>query len=189
MIGPTPWFPACNMAYPQAMLERLGGFDEAFTFGAEDTDLALRAKASGGRCRYVDDAVVWHAVLSRSAMDAAREALAGPTYPAGPTFPLLFAKHPDHRRYLPMRIFRSRAHAELCLGLAGAVLLRRRPFLAAALLFPYLQEQFGGNLVAGRRTPAALARLAIHVPARVLVDALEVVATARSAASHRVLLF
>ena len=41
--APTGWFETCNMAYPRALLERLGGFDEAFGFGGEDTDLAWRA--------------------------------------------------------------------------------------------------------------------------------------------------
>ena len=44
--GPGGWFETCNMAYPRRLLESLGGFDEAFGFGGEDTDLAWRASAA-----------------------------------------------------------------------------------------------------------------------------------------------
>ncbi|MGH6885065.1 MAG: glycosyltransferase family 2 protein, partial [Geminicoccales bacterium] len=43
----TGWYETCNMAYPRALLARLGGFDEAFDFGGEDTDLAYRAIEAG----------------------------------------------------------------------------------------------------------------------------------------------
>ena len=39
------------MAYPRALLERLGGFDEAYDFGGEDTDLAWRAIEAGAEPR------------------------------------------------------------------------------------------------------------------------------------------
>ena len=64
MSKPTGWFETCNIAYPRALLERLGGFDEAFGFGGEDTDLAWRAIEAGASPRFVDEARVWHAVMS-----------------------------------------------------------------------------------------------------------------------------
>ncbi len=180
VIGPSPWFPCCNMAYPRLVLQELGGFDESFVFGAEDTDLALPAPAAGSRCRYVDDAVIWHAVLSRNALSAARDAF------AAPTFPLLLAKHPYYRRHLYLAAFRNRTHATLSLGLAAGALLRHHRALATAALMPYLADMVRGNLVPGRRSPRAVARLAAHLPARFLIDLLEIVGTARAAASHRV---
>jgi len=180
VIGPSPWYPACNVAYPRALLERLGGFDEGFRFDGEDTDLALRAAAAGAGSRYVDDARAWHAVLSRGPLAASREAA------AKSSFPLLFAKHPAYREHLYLRMFRNRTHAAVCLALGGALAWRRRPALAAASLLPYLVERVAGNLMPGRRGPRGLVRLAAHLPARALVDAVEVGATAASAASHRV---
>ena len=45
-------YPTCNIAYPRALLERLGGFDEAYRFAsAEDTDLGWRAREAGSAHR------------------------------------------------------------------------------------------------------------------------------------------
>jgi GT2 family glycosyltransferase len=181
VIGASPWYPACNVAYPRELLERVGGFDEDFRFDGEDTDLALRALAAGAECRYVDDALVWHAVLSRTAIAAARESM------AKSSFPLLFAKHPSYREHLYLRVFRNHIHAAVCLGLAGAIAARRLPALGAVAIAPYLAERVARNLTPGRRNARALARLAAHLPARAAVDVVDVAATAASAASHRVL--
>ena len=50
--GPNRWYPTCNLAMPRALLEELGGFDEALAFWGEDTDLGLRAEAGGSRLIY-----------------------------------------------------------------------------------------------------------------------------------------
>jgi glycosyltransferase involved in cell wall biosynthesis len=56
-------YQTCNIAYPRALLERLGGFDEAYRFAsAEDTDLGWRAREAGAPIRFVHDAHAWHAV-------------------------------------------------------------------------------------------------------------------------------
>ena len=59
-----PQYETCNMLYPRAVLESLGGFDETFGPGpaAEDTDLAWRAIESGKQTVFAPDALVWHAV-------------------------------------------------------------------------------------------------------------------------------
>jgi GT2 family glycosyltransferase len=180
VVGPSPWYPGCNMAYPRALLELLDGFDEAFTFGSEDTDLAVRAQEVGAHPRYVADALVWHAVLSRTVLSAAREAA------AWPSFPLLFANHPSYRRHLYLSIFRNRTHAKVALGLVGLPLSRRHPTLATLAWAPYLVDQVAGNIRGGRKGPRALARLAMHLPGRTMVDSLEVAATVAGAASHGV---
>jgi hypothetical protein len=46
--------------YRRAMLEEIGTFDESFFLYCEDTDLGLRARRAGWRCRYVPGAVVEH---------------------------------------------------------------------------------------------------------------------------------
>jgi GT2 family glycosyltransferase len=54
-------FPSGSAAlYRRAMLDRIGGFDEAFFLYCEDTDLGLRARWAGWRSLYVPEAVVEH---------------------------------------------------------------------------------------------------------------------------------
>jgi GT2 family glycosyltransferase len=54
-------FPSgCAALYRRAMLDELGGFDEAFFLYCEDTDLGLRARWAGWKCLYAPRAVVEH---------------------------------------------------------------------------------------------------------------------------------
>jgi GT2 family glycosyltransferase len=59
-----PHYETCNIFYPRALLERLGGFDEGFGLapGGEDTDLAWRAIGAGAQTVFAPDALVHHAV-------------------------------------------------------------------------------------------------------------------------------
>ena len=52
-------YPSCNLVYPRALFERLGGFDPRF-ITAEDIDLNLRAVRAGAAIRYVPEAIVYH---------------------------------------------------------------------------------------------------------------------------------
>jgi len=56
-------FGACAAAalYRREMLEDVGLFDEDFFAYCEDGDLSFRAQLAGYRCRYVPEAVVYHA--------------------------------------------------------------------------------------------------------------------------------
>jgi GT2 family glycosyltransferase len=58
---------ACAALYCRAMLDEIGLFDEDFFAYCEDTDLGLRGRLAGWRCRYVPDAVVHHAYSRSSA--------------------------------------------------------------------------------------------------------------------------
>jgi GT2 family glycosyltransferase len=51
---------ACAALYRRGMLDDIGLFDEDFFLYCEDTDLGLRARWAGWRCRYVAGAVVKH---------------------------------------------------------------------------------------------------------------------------------
>jgi len=51
---------ACAALYRRAMLDEVGLFDEDFFAYCEDTDLGLRARIAGWRCRYVPGATVRH---------------------------------------------------------------------------------------------------------------------------------
>jgi GT2 family glycosyltransferase len=50
----------CAALYRRAMLDQIGLFDEEFFAYCEDTDLGLRGRIAGWRCRYVPGAVVRH---------------------------------------------------------------------------------------------------------------------------------
>src|SRR5919198_31410 len=173
------YYATCNMAYPRALLERLGGFDDRFP-GAwgEDTDLGLRAHEIGATLWYVDDALVGHAVVPRPLPRALREARRRASTVA------VVTRHPVHRAELYGRIFAHERHAKLLLAAAGLVAFRRRPLLAAAATVPYLKAIYGRD----RLTQRGLLRLASHLPSRVSIDLTELAITVRAAIEHRVLL-
>jgi GT2 family glycosyltransferase len=173
--APNDWFQACNIAYPRALLERLGGFDERFPGPAgEDTDLALRAREAGARAVWVSDALVWHAVHPRHLPRALAETLRWDVVPA------VVARHPAQREALRRRVFWKESHERLALAAAG--LLTRRRVLVLAAFAPYVELHLRGY----DRTPRGLARAALDLPARVAVDAAEVAVTVRGSMRHGV---
>ena len=175
---PNDWYATCNMAYPAALLERLGGFDETFRFSAEDADLGLRAREAGARRVFEHRALVHHAVLPESLAGAIREASRRDATPR------LFARHPGHRRELYYGAFWKKEHAALLLAMAGVVAFRRRPAIAAVAAAPYLNCYVDWRRAA---TPRGLARIALNLSARVMLDAAELAVTARGALAERVL--
>lgn len=180
VAGPSPWHPTCNLAYPRELLERLGGFDERFDRPeGEDTDLGLRAVRAGARPTFVEEAVVWHAVHSRSLPGALRDSI------RGRGMAMLFARHPDHRRHIFLRLFWKRSHATALLAGFGCVacLAGRRAGALAAV--PYALD--GVDLTTPRR-PRPLLAMAVHLPTRLTVDLVELFATARGALRERTLL-
>jgi GT2 family glycosyltransferase len=176
VIGPSPWYPTCNMAYPRTLLERVGGFDEAFVASGEDTDLALRAIEQGARCEYRQGALVHHAVLAQPLHEAAA---AG--WRRWESTPLVFKRHPEHRRHLVGGVFFNRSHAALTALAAGVVVARRRPALAAVAAAPFVLE----GLDTANLGPRGLVRQAVHVPARLLREAFVMAGVLRGALRHR----
>jgi GT2 family glycosyltransferase len=96
-----PQYEACNIFYPRELLERVGGFDEAFgVFSAgEDTDLAWRALAAGARTAFAPGALVFHAVHELGPLRTLREAM------RLHQTALVFARHPETRVMLNRRLF------------------------------------------------------------------------------------
>jgi GT2 family glycosyltransferase len=176
IIGADDWYATCNIAYQRRTLEGLGGFDERFPVAwGEDTDLGLRAREEGAELTYVPDALVYHAVNSRTVRQAVREAA------KRNSLPMVFARHPGQRKRLYMGFFVKRSHAKFLLAALGVAAFRRRPLLGAAAAFPYLRERKPLT-----RVPRELPRIAYHLPSRVIVDAVEVASVAASAIRHRV---
>jgi GT2 family glycosyltransferase len=173
--GPTGWFETCNMAYPRDLLERLGGFDEAYDFGGEDTDLAWRAIESGAEPRFAGEALVWHAVVSRTFPRALREAVRWRDLPA------VVARHPGLHASLHRGHFWNREHLTLPLALAGLALARRAPALAALAAVPYAS----GRINWRRPYPRRIARAVATLPMFAALDAVEIASRLPAALRHR----
>ncbi|CAA9504774.1 MAG: hypothetical protein AVDCRST_MAG30-2135, partial [uncultured Solirubrobacteraceae bacterium] len=161
--------PTCNVLYPRALLERMGGFDEAFGGPAgEDTDLAERARATGAALAAAPAAVVFHAVESFSL-----PAMVRLTW-KWRALPLLFRRHPGLRAdRLTLGLFWKRSHPRLLLALAGLAGARRSRALAL-LALPYLEY---ATSVHGHGA-TGVARAVAELPSRAVVDLAEVAAIA-----------
>jgi glycosyltransferase involved in cell wall biosynthesis len=72
----SPQFETCNIFYPRAVLDELGGFDESFGLrpAGEDTELAWRAIGRGGEAVFASDALVHHAVVRLGVLGMLRDA-------------------------------------------------------------------------------------------------------------------
>jgi glycosyltransferase involved in cell wall biosynthesis len=166
-----PQFQTCNIAYPHEVLERLGGFDEAFSLTAgEDTDLAWRAIDSGYATAFVPDAVVLHAVQRLGVRGMLRTAARWGTVAR------VVRDHPQTRSMLYRGVFWNVWHYLLWRSLfafAGPAWLRRL-LLARHLgeLSRRAREQGAG--------PAAVPFLVLH-------DAVECWSVTRGALRHRTL--
>ncbi|MGH2836815.1 MAG: glycosyltransferase family 2 protein, partial [Thermoleophilaceae bacterium] len=127
-------FHTCNIAYPRALLERLGGFDESFPHpAAEDTEFAWRALESGAPARFANEALVWHAVHDVGWVELVRRARWRVDVPR------LVNRHPGLRHHMLGGVFWKREHAQLVAAIAGAVLARPTRGASLALALPYLR--------------------------------------------------
>ncbi len=182
VYGPNRWYPTCNLAMPRALIERLGGFDEALAFWGEDTDLGLRAEGVGARLVYVDEAVVWHAVHVRSLRAALHDATERHAEAE------VLARYPSHRDELYMGAFIGEEHARITLAALGLVAgaVTRRPALAALGAYPYVIHKVAKRpLQPGFATPVGLARLGIDLLGGALVDGTEVLMRLRTSLRKR----
>jgi GT2 family glycosyltransferase len=179
---PSAWYESCNIAYPRALLERLGGFDERFGLPpwGEDSDLGLRAREAGADLRYQPEALAWHAVIPCTLPRALAEAR------RREWLPLVIARHPRQRDALYGRWFANRAHAALAAGIVGLALVRRRgPATALAVaVLPSLVHNLDHNRGRGVGSARGLARIAAQMPARLLIDVVELGAAVRGSARH-----
>jgi GT2 family glycosyltransferase len=167
----------CNILYPRALLEAVGGFDERLPAPAgEDTDLALRARATGAAYVGAPAARVFHAVEAHTLLGAVRLAF------KWRHLAYVVRRHPEVRAWFALRIFWREAHLRLCLALAGAALARRHP-LAAALCLPYLRDR----LAARGSGPRARLTAARELPGRAAVDLAELATMAWGSARYRTL--
>jgi GT2 family glycosyltransferase len=168
----TAHFETCNILYPRELLQRLDGFDEGYPAPAgEDTDLGRRAVKQGATVIFTPEAVVYHAVFEGGWSDQVRIAkLATDDLRA-------YKMSPDLRELLPQRIFYRRSHPMMFQALLALAIARKSP-AALAFTAPYLLN------VAGR--VRARQGSAVHIPAYVALDFIELGATLRGAVRHRI---
>ncbi len=171
----SAWAETCNIAYPRAVLEKTGGFDEQLGVG-EDTDLALRAGCSGVAIVAAPELLVYHAVVERSLPTAIR------SLRRWEDVPLLVRRQPSLRGELWGRIWWKREHAALAAAGLGATLARRRRG-AAALALPWLALAIGHRGYG----PRGLARAASELPGRAAIDGAELAVMVRGSIRHRTL--
>jgi GT2 family glycosyltransferase len=171
----APSFPTCNMFYPRAVLERIGGFDDE-TFGrqpgGEDCDLAWRAIEAGAPPVFAPDAIVRHAVYEAGPLGKLRVA-------ARWTTPMVaYARHPALRQAQFVHgIFWKHIHYLLARAIVGFLLPTRWSLLRNWLMYPYLKNVWARGRLEGGGLLLA--------PYFILHDLIEMWAVARAAIRTR----
>ena len=177
LIEPVgPFMQTCNILYPRALLERLGGFDERAISG-EDVDLAHRARAAGSHVVGARRAVVHHAIESHTLPGMLRENL------KWRHLAYLVKRNPEVRRDLTLGHFWDVDHLAVTVGMAGlAASLRLRPL--ALLFLPYAVRATRRRGRGPRGTFTALAEL----PGQTVRQFAEVLGMAAGSVRHRTFL-
>jgi GT2 family glycosyltransferase len=174
-------FSTCNITYPRALLEMVGGFDRAFDMYGEDTDLGQRALAAGAEALWVPEALVWHAVHRPAALDALRERTR-----VGEIARLVH-RHPKLKRQIWEGPFWKPQHRQLAYAIAGLAAVPLTPFALVGLI-PWLR-------VAPARLRTVVPDAGRHdrfwqfgqVAGMAAIDAVELASCAIGSARHRTL--
>ena len=172
---PNSFLQTCNIGYPRPLLERLGGFDEAFpTAAGEDTDLGLRAREIGAPVVAAEGARVFHAVesvwLGRAVISSRK----------WEHLPYIVRKHPELREKFTLGVFWRPTHHELLLAAFGLAATRRIP-LAAALALPYLRRRLSRRGWGARGLLASI----VELPGQAMVDLAEILTLVRGSVRYR----
>jgi glycosyltransferase involved in cell wall biosynthesis len=67
-FGPLPWPAGANCGFARAVYDRLGGFDESFRGGGDETEFFWRGQIEGGILTFVEEA--WIDYVQRAALRA-----------------------------------------------------------------------------------------------------------------------
>jgi GT2 family glycosyltransferase len=173
---PTRFGQTCNILYPRALFDALGGFSEHGFDGCEDVDLLWRAVEHGATQVGAPNALVHHAIepvtlawrvreAPRRYGNLARAAARHPGFRRAPGHPLGRFLRPTHAWLLPALA-----------GVAGAI--RHRPLILLALPWLFLHVQQIRGYAGPPRWPERLA-------ARAAVDIADVAALAATSARER----
>jgi GT2 family glycosyltransferase len=170
-------FSTCNVLYPRALLEEMGGFDSGIDMYGEDTDLGQRALQAGATSSFAPDALVDHAVHRLTLRTAIRDRL------RLREMPQLVRRHPHLRYATCSGHFVRESHRSLLFGLAGlgVLPLGRFGLRSSRRWIDDATERVPRELRHGRRLSQQVMLLAA-------LDAVEVVACARGSVKSRTLL-
>jgi GT2 family glycosyltransferase len=172
---PDEFAQTCNIVYPRDLLERVDGFDENLPAPAgEDTDVGVRARATGADLVAAPDAVVYHAVEAQTLLDAIRFNF------RWRHLGFVLKRHPQLRAHFVHGIFWRRAHRDVLVLVAGALLARRVP-LALVLTIPWMRRR----LLRRGRHKRAIAAGFMEMPGGLAVDLCEVAAMCWGSARYR----
>jgi glycosyltransferase involved in cell wall biosynthesis len=165
-----PQYETCNIFYPRAVLEALGGFDEGFGLapGGEDTDLAVRALAAGHGAVFAPEALVHHAVERLGVLGSLREAR---RWTASVR---IFAEHPETRAMLDRGVFWNVWHYLLW-----------RSALSALMPRPLRTLVLARHLLALRERARAAGAGSWAIPFLLVYDVIEAWSIARGALRYR----
>ena len=175
---PYDYAPTCNIAYPRALLELVDGFDEAFSAhsGGEDTDLSMRARATGASLVAAPAARVYHSVEAYSLPGALKLNL------KWRHLVFVFKRYPELRGLLIHGVFWRRTHRDVALLVLGALLSsRRRWFLLLGAPWVYRRMTRRGT------GPRALVLGVVEMPGGLVVDVAEVATMCWGSAAYRTL--
>ncbi len=182
VLAPTGFYETCNIGYRRHWLEDLGGFDESYGYYCEDTDLALRAISAGARARFVEDAVVHHAV-GPSRLRSHLRAL-----PRRAGLARLVRVHPEARALLARRWFHRPTHPPAIATAAALVVTALRPHSAPRwALLAASAGWYGRTCVATWKAPARARWWPAVVPRALVADLAEVAVLARASLEERTL--
>lgn len=172
------WYQTCNIAYRRSLLEAVDGFDESFpTPAGEDTDLALRAIAAGGRFAFHGDAVVHHAIHPNTLRDHLRQV------PRWGDAVLVAKRHPEVRANLLHGVFQRPSHRTVVvLGAVAAASVAAAPWAPGAVLAGHLLQRAARTDVGG----SPWRRLRVEAE-RLVVAAWETAHMLRGSIRHRTL--
>ena len=175
---PSAQVQTCNVVYPRAVLDRLGGFDDQGMplCAGEDTDLAWRAQEAGVPVVAAPDVLTFHCVEETSLLRRAAFTWRWRQLPE------LVRRHPGLRRHAYARVFWKPRHAHLALALTGVAATRRTP-LAALLVLQWARSALPSYGAGARGRVRAVAEL----PGQAVIDAVELTALAVGSARHRTL--
>lgn len=178
------FYETCNIAYRRDVIERAGGFDEAFRFPyGEDTDLAWRAKEHGARTVFVADAVVRHDVWPSDYRAHLRDMR------RREGVVLVFRKHPALRGHFGKGIFFRPIHPPALVATGALAVLASRPrsparaasATAALLWYAWVCRRFRPN------PPRRRQWLGV-VPLALGADLYEIAVMARASVRYRTVL-
>jgi glycosyltransferase involved in cell wall biosynthesis len=179
------YYETCNIAYRREVLVRLDGFDESFRnrSNGEDIDLAWRAKESGARTAFAEDALVFHEITPSDYKAFVREIARRPTLVRA------FRDHPDVRTFLKKGIFFRPTHPRaLAVTAAGIAVLARPQSPVRWAAAAGLGLSYAWDIRKFRPKPARKYEWAAVVPLSLAAELYEIGVMARASVRYRTVL-